>query len=149
MWFSETGVSNPNAAAQAGQAIKVVVHAASTGVTRVMLHGLWSIPGWDDGGVLENTPSGQVPVRRLSFTAYQTLLRIIGKNEGVRRLGPGQYRAALPGGGAVYVLWAEAGGGKLDFQGRLRVTDLKGRPRELDAKELTLTGQPVFVERIK
>jgi hypothetical protein len=133
--------------------IKTLVHAASTGVKRLYLFALGPIPGAWEHGTLENTPSGQVPVRRPLFTAYRTLLRKIGQNEGVQFLSPGRYLVRLPGGKMVFVVWAaDATATKLDLPvfcpGQIRVTDLQGKQQETDGIRLVLTDHPVFVEPI-
>jgi hypothetical protein len=133
--------------AQVDPEIETVVHAASTGATRVYLHGLWDITqtGYS-GSVLENTPSGQVPVEKPLFTAYQTLLKTIGNNEGVECISPGQYRALLPGGDFAYVLWQENGGGSINYlHGEICVTDLQGIQHEMDAAQFVVGAHPVFV----
>jgi hypothetical protein len=157
LWLEETGASRVDGSEQADLAIKTVVHAASTGVRRVNFHGLWDLmlsPANHDNdcwGVLENTPSGQVPVRKPSFTAYQTMLRLIGRNEGVRCLAPGRYHASLPGGKSVYILWSEpAKEGKPEFlKGNIRVTTLQNQQETMDATGFVLTKNPVFIEPVE
>lgn len=157
LWLDETGASRVDGAEQAELAIKTVVHGASTGVRRVYLHGLWDLTIPPDKninncwGVLENTPSGQVPVRKPSFTAYQTMLRLIGRNEGVHCLAPGRYQATLPGGKSVYILWSEpAKEGKPEFlKGNIRVTTLQNQQETIDATGLVLTKHPVFIEPVE
>jgi hypothetical protein len=94
-----------------------------------------------------------VPVRQPLFTAYRTLLRKIGQNEGVQFLSPGRYLVRLPGGKMAFVVWAaDATATKLDLPvfcpGHIRVTDLQGKQQETDGTRLVLTNDPVFVEPI-
>lgn len=147
LWITETGSCNFDFQAQCDINMMGVVHAASTGVRRVYLHGLWDMTGYG-GGILEDTPSGQVPVRKPLFVAYQTLLRMIGQNEGVQFLGPGRYRALLPGNKSVYIVWSMVPTkDKLDFlKERIRVTNLQGKQQEINANELTFSSHPVFIE---
>jgi hypothetical protein len=157
VWMDETGASRAGGVEQADMAIKSVVHAASTGVRRVYLHGLWDLMLTptnhinDHWGVLEDTPSGQVPVRKPSFVAYQTLIRLIGQNQGVRCLAPGRYRATLPGGKSVYILWSEPSKEtRPDFlKGRIRVTTLQNHQETMDASQFVLSERPVFVEPVE
>jgi hypothetical protein len=149
-WLMEAGSSNTDPTVQADQAIKVVVHAASTGISRVYLFTLWDYgdartpQAW---GVLAKAPWGQLPVRKPSFFAYQTLVRMIGQNRGVQFLGPGRYRAKLPDGKAVYIVWSEEPNtGKPDFlTGRIRGTDLRGTQQEIDANVLTINNHPQLI----
>jgi len=148
--IAETGASRADQTEQADLAIKAFVHAASTGASRVYLHGLWDLPRWS-AGVLENTPPGQMPVRKPSFVACQTLIRMIGKNHGVRYLGPGRYRVMLPEDKSVYIVWSEKHDeGKPDFLlGRIRVTTLKNEVQEIDVDEWKWSSHPVIVEPLQ
>jgi len=148
LWLDETGDRSLDQTEQGLRAMKYLVHAASVGVRRVHLHGLWDIGDDDRWGVLENTPSGQVPVRKRSFTAFQTFLKKIGNNRGVEYLGSGQYRAFLPDSKTVYVLWSEGSNtAPPEFlPGKVRVTSLWNVERITNVAELSLTGEPVFVE---
>jgi len=147
-WLTEIGDRCKDDREQAARDIKYVLHGASTGVRQVNLHGLWDIGENHDWGLLENAPSGAVPEKKPSFTAYQTLLEKIGDNRGVEFLGPGHYRASLADGTAVYILWAEGPQERrcLPLEGMVRVTDLRQNVRKLRADELQLTEEPVFVE---
>lgn len=150
LWLTETGATRGGPDKQMDLAIKAVVHAASTGVRRVYLQGLWDIPGWG-GSVLKNTPSGQVPVRKPLFGAYQTLLGMIGENEGVQFLGPGRYRAWLSGGKSIYIVWDE-GTAKVRGglpEGRIRITTLERKQRETRADQFTPNSHPALVEALE
>jgi len=151
LWLDETGDRSLDGAAQASQAVKLLIHGASTGVCRVNLHGLWDIGENDHWGVLENTPSGQVPVRKPSFAAFQTFLAKVGSNQGVVFLGPGRYLALLPEGKSVYVLWAEGPNTEVGglMRGPVRVTTVRQEETTMDATDLKLTAEPVFVELLK
>jgi hypothetical protein len=76
---------------------------------------------------------------------------MIGKNRGVQFLGPGRYRAKLPDGKAIYIVWSEEPNtGKPDFlTGRIRVTDLRGKRQEIDANKLTISGHPQLIEPLQ
>lgn len=150
IWMTETGSVCFDSQSQVDANTIAVVHAASTGVSRVNLQGLWDIPGYA-GGLLANSPSGQVPVRKPLFAAYQTLIRLIGQNQGVERLAPARYRVLLPDGKMVYFVWAEdSTKNKLDFlNGRVRVTDLQGSQQETNVGEVKLTSHPLFVEPLE
>jgi len=151
LWLDETGDRSLDGTVQASQIVKLLIHAASIGVRRVNLHGLWDIGENDHWGVLENTPSGQVPVRKPSFTAFRTFLMKLGGNRSVTFLGPGRYLALLPKGESIYVLWAEAPNTEVAglVCGPVRVTDLRQEEKTMDAGDLELTPEPVFVERLK
>ncbi|MEO6435691.1 MAG: hypothetical protein ABIP55_08000 [Tepidisphaeraceae bacterium] len=151
LWLDETGDRSPDRARQAAQDVKLLLHAASNGVSRVNLHGLWSFGETDLWGVLEDAQSGQVPTRKPSFTAFQTLQKMIGENRGVQFLCPGRYLAMLPDGRAVYGLWAEAPNLELFdlLRGRVKVTTLRNEEKTIDAAELKLSDEPVFVEVLK
>ncbi len=155
MWVTEIGDDSVDPNQQADRIVKYVVQAASTGVGRVYVLGLWDFNkklnhghAW---GLLEETPSGHVPVPKPSFIAYRTLLRKIGDNEGIEFLGPGRYQVLRDSGKPLYILWTQAGDSGIPafLHGRLRVKDLKDQTKEVDAKELKLTEHPVLVQPLQ
>jgi len=149
IWLTETGYRCADPDKQARQMVKNLVHAATTGVARVYQFGFWDI-GHEQGhwGFLENTPSGQVPVRKPYFYAYQTLIRKIGENRSILRLWPGIYEVILRGEQKVYVMWKE--GETFDpsslISGRIRITNLKGREILMSIEDLELSDSPLFIE---
>lgn len=151
VWLTEIGDNSPDYALQADRDVKLLIHAASTGVNRVHLHGLWDFAPPELWGVLENTPSGKVPVKKPSFFAYQTLLRKIGDNRGVQFLGPGRYRALVPKGKFVYILWTEGPNTETPcfLRGHLLITELSGKEKSIGASDLKLTNHPMFVEQVE
>jgi hypothetical protein len=65
----------------------------------------------------------------------------------------GIYRAILPDGKVVFIAWAEnAATTNLDLPifcaGRIRVTDLQGRQRELNTHGLKIDSHPILVEAV-
>lgn len=150
LWLDETGSNSKNFNLQAVLDVQYLVHAASLGFERINLHGLWDFDPPELWGVLENTPSGQVPVRKPSFFAFQAMVRTLGQNSGVEFLGPGTYKALRPSAGPAYALWSEGPDSSPPcfLKGRLRVTDLRNRQREIDAAALRLSQIPIFVERL-
>jgi len=151
IWLGETGDRSVDSNLQASWSMKALIHGASTGVSRVYLQCLWDLTPEHPWGILENTPSGQPPVRKPLFTAVQVLTAKIGDNCGVQFLGPGRYLALTPDGGFVFIVWSEAPntefGGLL--HGKIRVTTLGNEEKIMDAGELKLTAEPVFVEAVK
>jgi hypothetical protein len=147
LWTMEAGSFITDVNAQVDAQIKAVIHAASVGVHRVHLHCLWDISGYS-GGVVAGAPSGKAPARKPLFAAYQTLIRMIGKNEGVQLLSQNCYRVRLPRGRSVYVAWSDTpANNKLGIlKGRVRTTSLQGKQQETDVDELVLDTHPVFVE---
>ncbi|RJO60254.1 hypothetical protein C4544_05795 [candidate division WS5 bacterium] len=49
----------------------------------------------------------------------------------------------------VYVLWGAGSAVELEITGKLKVTDIYGSAKEIDASQLTLTDSPFFVELLK
>ena len=149
LWITEIGDSSPNDKVQADRLIQYVIHAASIGVQRVYVFGQGDY-GTSHWGLLEDTPSGEVPVRKPSFIAYQTLLGKISDNQGVEFLGPGRYRVLRPVSGPVYVLWADGAFSQSPgfLRGLLRVTSLDNQSQEIDAAHLVLSEHPVLVEPV-
>jgi hypothetical protein len=155
MWVTEIGDDSIHLNLQADRIVKYVVQAASTGVDRVYVLGLWDFSkklnhghAW---GLLQETPSGQMPVRKPSFIAYKTLLHQITDNQGIEFLGPGRYQILRDSGKPLYVLWAEAedSAAPAFLHGRLRVTNLENQTTEIDTKELKLTEHPVLVHPLE
>ncbi len=153
MWITEIGDNSADPILQADRDVKYAVQSASVGVARVYIFGLWDYQHneWGRWGLLEDSQSGTIPVRKPSFVAYHTLLRKITDNQGIDFLAPGCFRVFKPSGPPLYVLWAEGDHtGTPEFlHGRLRVTDLRGRETEMDTKELKLDSHPVLVETEK
>ncbi len=150
IWLDETGDNAKDFNLQAERVVKYLAHAASLGFERINLHGLWDFYPPEFWGVLENTPSGEVPVRKPSFFAFQALGSRIGRNRAVEFLGPGRYKVLRPSLGPVYILWAEGANSETPcfLHGRLRVTNVKNRQTETDAAKLKLSESPVFVEEL-
>jgi hypothetical protein len=149
--LTETGDNSPDFALQASNDIKILIHAASVGVSRVYLHGLWDYASPELWGVVENTVSGKPPIRKPSFYALQTFMRKVGDNRGVDFLGPGEYRVGLPMNKAIFLLWAEGPNTSAPclLHGRVDVTALDGSEQKIDVRDLKLTQQPVFVQQIE
>jgi len=147
LWLTEMGDNSGNLTRQADLDVEYAVHAASVGVDRVYVFGLWDY-GESLWGLLEDTPSGQIPVRKPSFVAYQTLLKKLTDNQGVEFLGPGRYRVLRETENPTYVLWAPGEYSQLPLflHGRIRVTDLQNHEQEIGAGSLKLTEHPVLVE---
>jgi hypothetical protein len=149
--LTETGYMCSDAEKQARQMVKNLVHAATTGVERIYQFGLWD-GGHERGywGFLENTPSGQIPTRKPYFYAYQTLIREIGNNLGIRRLWPGIYEASLKDGKIVYVMWKESETYDLGslISGRIRITNIKGQENLMSVADLQLSDEPYFIEEL-
>lgn len=126
-----------------------MIHAASVGAERIYVFGQGDY-GTSHWGVLRDTPSGELPVRKPSFVAYQTLLKKIGDNQGVEFLGPGRYRVLRPAAGPVYVLWADGSFNEAPafLRGPLRVTSLDNQSQETDAAHLVLSDHPQLVEPV-
>ena len=57
----------------------------------------------------------------------------------------GQYKF-ISGSEAVYVLW----GGEVppEISGKVKVTDIYGKSQQIQAENLTLTDEPIFVETL-
>lgn len=149
IWLTETGDNSLVPQTQADRDVKLLVHAASIGINRVHLHGLWDFVAPELWGVLENSPSGTTPVRKPSFFGLQTLVRKIGDNLGVEFLGPGRYRVLLPEGKSLYVFWAEGANSEIRdlLTGQVLVTEISGKETTLPARELKLSEHPIFVEQ--
>src|SRR6202044_2045164 len=105
LWITELGDNSADPTVQADRIVEYAIHAASMGGQRVYIFGMWDY-GTNHWGLLEDTPSGQPPVRKPSFIAYATLLSKISGNQRVDFLGPGRYRVFRKGKPSVYVLWA-------------------------------------------
>jgi hypothetical protein len=150
IWLDETGDRNLDERAQSIQIIKSLIHAASTGVKRVHLHGLWDFEKDSQWGILKNTPSEEKPVTKESYDVFKTFINKIGNNLGVTFLGTGHYLVFLPEGRSVYILWSEnidCGSINL-FPSKIKVTDIDNQDKIINGLELKLTSEPVFVEII-
>jgi hypothetical protein len=150
LWVTEIGDNSGDLTRQADLDVKYVIHAASVGVDRVYVFGLWDY-GKALWGLLEDTPSGQIPVRKPSFIAYQTLLHKMTDDRGVEFLGPGRYRVLRAMENPIYVLWAQGEYSQIpsSLHGRIRVTDLQNHEQEIDAGSLKLSEHPVLVEMLE
>ncbi|MDO8736693.1 MAG: hypothetical protein Q7K29_06365 [Thermoleophilia bacterium] len=87
--------------------------------------------------------------KKLSFTAYQTLISKVNGSSLVHRIDAGKYRFHFDDDREpVYVLW-HAGGvdPPLEIAGPVLVTDLEGNTTEQMGEQLQLTSTPVFVEK--
>lgn len=154
LWLLETGDKSKNERLQASNVIKYMIHGASVeGVTRVHMHGIWDIMKDEDWGVLAHTPSGEVPRRKASFRALQVFLQKVSGNEGVYFLGPGRYRVAMPKGQSLFVVWSEGDNTTvadlLCGVSRVRVTSLSGEVKESAPSKLSVSAEPVFVEKLE
>lgn len=84
--------------------------------------------------------------RQKPFYAFKTMVAKIDYFDSVEKLGEGQYKFLI-GGRAVYVLW---GGQPLpaEMAGRVRETDIYGATKEVDAAGISLTGAPIYLEKL-
>jgi hypothetical protein len=148
LWITELGDNSSDETIQADRIVEYAIHAASVGVERVYIFGMADYGGKNHWGLLQDTPSGQPLVRKRSFVAYKTLLSKISDNQRVDFLGPGRYRVFRKGEPNVYVLWAagESTSAPYFLHGQLRVTDLTGQTRSMDAAQFKLDVHPVLVE---
>lgn len=155
MWVTEIGDDSTDLTLQADRIVKYVVQAAASGVDRVYVLGLWDFNkklnhghAW---GLLAEAPSGQAPVPKPSFVAYQTLVHAISNNRGIYFLGPGRYQALLDSGKTLYILWSagECSPAPTFLHGRIKVTNLQDQTREINAAELKLTEHPVLVQPVE
>lgn len=78
------------------------------------------------------------------FHAFSTLVDMIDYFEDVEELDEGQYKFTLRR-KEIYVLWGSEALPK-DVKGSIRVTDLYGESSYIQAENLYLTSQPVYVE---
>lgn len=78
------------------------------------------------------------------FFAYKTLVEKVDYFQTAQKLADGQFRFSVDD-STVYVLW---GSGPLpaEIQGQIRLTDIYGQQREVDASSLDLTDVPVYIE---
>ena len=148
LWITELGDNSSDEITQADRIVEYAIHAASLGVERVYIFGMADYGSKNHWGLLQDTPSGQPPVRKASFIAYKTLLSKISDNQRVDFLGPGRYRVFRKGQSDVYVLWAAAESTSAPYflHGQLRVTDLTGYTQTMDARDVKLQLHPRLVE---
>ena len=168
IWVTETGgphpcgyrgVQEPPPELQGSEVVRRYAELLSVGVERVFWFGLqrntvpaWGCPGGEGAFNFMQLVRGQE--RRPAFATYQLMVQKLGgftAAEGVN-LGEGisAFRFSVRG-NPVFVLWS-------DKERTLTlpmatptvaVTDIAGVTRRMDAKAVTLTTSPVFVEEVR
>ncbi len=96
-------------------------------------------PGHPDAALI--TQWGQ---KNPIYYSFKTLVEKIDYFESVEQLAENQYKFTVAD-KSVYVLW---GSGTIpsEITGLVKVTDIKGDEKEIDALSIALTESPIFVE---
>jgi hypothetical protein len=83
-----------------------------------------------------------------TYYAYKTLIEKIGGYSALTKIADGQYKFTFSDKNPVYVLWCDSGNCALplEIKGSVRVTNYLGNEEVMDADQITLTKNPVFVE---
>lgn len=84
--------------------------------------------------------------KQKAFYAFQTIVDKIDYFEEVEQLNEGQYKFTVEG-RPVYVLWGDRPL-PAEIGGKVRLTDIFGAAKEVDAAEINLTDSPVYIEQI-
>ena len=120
--------------------IKSFTSAFGNGAEKIFYVGLSApTPGHPDAALL--TQWGQ---KNPICYSFKTLIEKIDYFESVERLAENQYKFTVVG-KPVYVLWG-AGTIPSEIAGLVKITDIKGDEREIDALSIALTDNPIFVE---
>jgi hypothetical protein len=122
-------------------------------------------PDKDDKGDKEKGPPPKVDLTDSStHKVYLNLLEKINSFDKIETLNekfsenPSDYEGATStvghykftyGKNVVYVLWGEGSAVAPEISGKLKVTDIYGESKEIDAGSLKLSGSPIFVELMK
>lgn len=103
--------------------------------------------GVGTGSLVYRESLGSQVGARFLFYVHKLLVAKIGKFTSAEELAEGQYRFANAG-KTVYILWKTPSSLSSQISGRLKVTDLYGNEKTVEAAQLTLTNTPVFAEPV-
>ncbi len=120
--------------------IKSFASAFGSGVEKIFYVGLSvPTPGHPDAALI--TQWGQ---KNPIYYSFKTLVEKIDYFESVEQLAENQYKFTVAG-KSVYILWgiSTIPG---EITGVVKVTDIKGDEKEMDALSIVLTDSPIFVE---
>jgi len=131
----------------AAELVKGYVHAFGLGASKLF----WGVLAWNSTFPPEMEYAlliDKAGVKLPSYYALRTTIAMLDRFENVDVLladtDAGQYRFTV-GGRPVYVLWGPAAL-PAEIRGTVRVTDVQGNATEMDAAQLALAAEPVFVE---
>lgn len=137
--------------------VKVYVKAFANGASRIFYVGLHNMRTGQNTAEMvycEDTEANLVDnfteldsskcTKQKVFYAFATLVSKIDYFEDVGKLAEGQYKVALRK-RTIYVLWGDRGLPK-EVKGSIRVTDIYGESEEMQAENLFLSDEPVYVE---
>ena len=121
----------------ASRVVKSFVKAFSFGAEKIFYVGLENSPG-DEQTWLINKENKQV-----MYFAFQTMIEQIDLFESVETVAADQYKFTVDD-SIVYVMW---GSGELPSEviGTVEVTDIRGNTVSMDATEVVLTDDPLFI----
>ncbi|MFQ5816208.1 MAG: hypothetical protein ACE5G7_06900 [Candidatus Hydrothermarchaeaceae archaeon] len=129
--------------------VKTFVYAFGEGEDKLFYVGLDLSPGDPESWFLYVEKSGYTgemgpKKKQAPFYAFRTMVEKIDYFTEVEKMAVGQYKFTVDG-ASVYVLW---GSGSLpqEIAGKVRVTDINGNEKDVDASSVVLTGSPIFVE---
>lgn len=142
------GTSEPK---QAQDSIKYLTMMFHAGYSKIFsyLFDLDVIPGIPDmfehTGLLNEDNS-----EKQAFTAYKLMIDKLDHFSSITKLADGQYKYTFSNKEPVYVLWCDSGSCPVpgEISGTFRVTDYQGREETRNARQITLTESPVFVESL-
>jgi len=139
---------------QAEHVIKRHVMAYGAGVTRFCWYHLTDLnrpgKGEEDDCTYWEECSGffrHDATKKPSYHTYKTMVSKLKGFSYVQKLSEGQYKFIVDN-KPVYVLWSDAGTGKVpsEITGIVKVTDHLGNEQTMDASSIQLDESPVFVE---
>jgi hypothetical protein len=137
VWLAAFGAEEPGAAADPDAVIQIAAHALALGIERVFLADGPAAGWWPDH--LRTPPE--------PLQAFRTLARCLDGATGLTQLAPGQYRIEFATQPTRYLLWKTDRNSELPagLEGRLQVTSPLGGARRIEAGQLRLTAEPIFV----
>jgi len=138
--------------------VKVFVRAFGNGAGRLFYVGLDNMAPAASTSLLVNCTQGKekdpnAPFDPKSctlqkpFSAFKTMVEKLDYFDRVEKLTEGQYKFTKQG-KTVYCLWGKEKSPS-EISGKIKVTDIYGQSKDIEAKDLKLSEEPVFVEEGK
>jgi len=117
--------------------VKTFIQAFANGTDKIFYVGLEQAPGDSSSWLIKND------IKQDTFYAFQTMVDQIDYFDSVEMLTTHQYKFLIDN-ETVYVCWSD---GQLTSKitGNVTVTDLMGNDEELNANDIVLTDEPIFI----
>ncbi|MEW6592777.1 MAG: fibronectin type III domain-containing protein [Candidatus Hadarchaeota archaeon] len=152
IWLTEsqfTGMLGPHEDITQEEAarrmVRSYVYAFAKGFTKVSPSELTEMPYWDsNSGLAWSALVDRNGDKRPSYYAYQTLIAKLDYFTEVEELAQYQYKFTVDN-RPVYVLWG-TGTVPSEITGTVTVTNISGNEQQMNASEITLSNNPIYVE---